>query len=38
VGCELFQAIFDVARSRQEWKEKWGLHNALALFNPASIT
>lgn len=39
VGTELFQMILDVASgSRKTWAEKWGLHNALALFNPGPVT
>jgi galactarate dehydratase len=39
VGWELFRFILDVASGRQQpWSDKWGLHNALAVFNPAPIT
>jgi galactarate dehydratase len=39
VGWELFHFILDVASGRKEtWAEKWGLHNDLALFNPAPVT
>ena len=39
VGWELFQLILDVASGRkQSWAERWGLHNALSLFNPAPVT
>jgi galactarate dehydratase len=39
IGWELFQLILDVASGRTKpWAEHWGLHNALALFNPAPIT
>jgi len=39
VGWELFQFMLDVASGRkQTWAEKWKLHNALTLFNPAPIT
>ena len=39
VGWELFQLMLDVASGRkQTWAEKWKLHNALTLFNPAPIT
>jgi galactarate dehydratase len=39
VGWELFRLILDVASGRKRtWSEYWGLHNALALFNPAPIT
>ncbi len=39
VGLELFELILDVASGRrQSWAERWQLHNALALFNPAPVT
>jgi galactarate dehydratase len=39
VGWELFHFILDVASGRkQTWAEHWGLHNDLALFNPAPVT
>jgi len=39
VGWELFRLMLDVASGRkQTWSEKWRLHNALALFNPAPVT
>jgi galactarate dehydratase len=39
VGWELFHLMLDVASGRQKtWAEKWKLHNALVLFNPAPIT
>lgn len=39
VGWELFRFILDVASGRKRtWADYWGLHNALALFNPAPIT
>ena len=39
VGMEIFQMILDVASGRkQTWAEHWGLHNDLALFNPAPVT
>src|SRR5574343_141364 len=37
-GLELFHLLLDVASGRQTWAEKWKLHNALVLFNPAPIT
>jgi len=37
-GWELFHLLLDVASGRQTWAEKWKLHNALVLFNPAPIT
>ena len=39
VGWELFRLMLDVASGRkQTWAEKWKLHNALVLFNPAPVT
>jgi galactarate dehydratase len=39
VGWEIFRLILDVASGRkQTWAERWGLHNALTLFNPAPVT
>ncbi|MDR7868380.1 MAG: galactarate dehydratase [Sporomusaceae bacterium] len=39
VGHEIFRFILDVASGRkQTWAERWELHNALCLFNPAPIT
>ena len=39
VGWELFHLILDVASGRKKtWAERWHLHNAMALFNPAPIT
>jgi len=38
VGWELFQLMLDVASGRQTWAERWKLHNALTLFNPAPVT
>jgi galactarate dehydratase len=39
VGWELFHAILDTASGRNKtWAERWGLHNALTLFNPAPVT
>jgi len=39
VGAELFQMLLDVASGRRRtWAERWRLHNALALFNPAPVT
>ena len=38
-GWELFRLILDVASGRtQPWADRWGLHNALTLFNPAPVT
>ena len=38
VGHELFQLMLDVASGQRTWAERWKLHNALVLFNPAPIT
>jgi galactarate dehydratase len=39
MGWEMFRAMLEVASGRRRtWTEKWRLHNALALFNPAPIT
>ncbi len=38
-GWELFRLILDVASGRKKvWTDVWGLHNDLALFNPAPVT
>ncbi len=39
VGWDLFRLILEVASGRkQTWADKWGLHNALAPFNPGPVT
>jgi galactarate dehydratase len=39
VGTQLFELILDVASGRkQTCADRWGLHNDLALFNPAPVT
>ena len=39
VGWALFHQMLDVASGRQHtWAERWKLHNALVLFNPAPVT
>ena len=39
VGWELFRLMLDVASGRKKtWADHWGLHNALAPFNPAPVT
>ena len=39
IGWELFHLILDVASGRKQvCADKLGLHNALALFNPAPVT
>jgi galactarate dehydratase len=39
VGKQIFQMILDVASGRKQTSaDRWGLHNDLALFNPAPVT
>ncbi|MCF8566847.1 galactarate dehydratase [Alicyclobacillus tolerans] len=39
VGWEIFRFILDAASGRKKpWADHWGLHNDLALFNPAPLT
>ena len=39
VGQALFDFMIEVASGRQKtWAERWRLHNALVLFNPAPVT
>ncbi len=39
VGWELFHFILDIASGRKKtWSDQWGIHNALAVFNPAPVT
>lgn len=39
VGWELFRLMLEVASGRERtWAERWQLHNALVLFNPAPVT
>ncbi len=39
VGMAMFQTMLEVASGRQHtWAERWKLHNALVLFNPAPVT
>jgi galactarate dehydratase len=39
VGWQLFRLMLDVASGRTKtWAERWQLHNALVLFNPAPVT
>jgi galactarate dehydratase len=39
VGWELFHLILDVASGRKQTRaDRWGLHNALTLFNPGPVT
>ncbi|MEX5981717.1 UxaA family hydrolase [Enterobacter hormaechei] len=39
VGWKLFHFILDVASGRKKtFSDQWGLHNSLAVFNPAPVT
>ena len=39
MGWEMFRYLLDVASgTKKTWAERWKLHNALVLFNPAPIT
>lgn len=39
VGWEIFHMILEVASGRRKtWADRWGLHNAMALFNPGPVT
>ncbi|MFD1801998.1 galactarate dehydratase [Mixta tenebrionis] len=39
VGWRLFEMILDIASGRQQtWSDRWGIRNALAVFNPAPVT
>ncbi len=39
VGWELFRLMLEVASGRKKtWADHWGLHNALAPFNPGPVT
>jgi galactarate dehydratase len=38
-GWDLFNVILEVASGRTKvWSDQWGIHNDLALFNPAPVT
>jgi len=37
-GWRLFRQLLDVASGKRTWAERWQLHNALVLFNPAPVT
>jgi galactarate dehydratase len=37
-GWDLFRLLLDVASGQKTWAERWQLHNALVLFNPAPVT
>ena len=39
IGWEIFNYILDVASGKKvPWSDRWGLHNALSVFNPAPVT
>jgi galactarate dehydratase len=38
LGWELFHLLLAVASGQRTWAERWKLHNALVLFNPAPVT
>ena len=39
IGWEIFRLILKVASGRTKpWSDRWGLYNALTLFNPAPVT
>lgn len=39
VGWRLFELILEIASGRQQtWSDRWGIRNALAVFNPAPVT
>lgn len=38
VGWELFHRLLATASGEPTWAERWELHNALVLFNPAPVT
>ncbi len=39
VGRQIFELILEVASGRRKtWADRWGLFNALAVFNPAPVT
>jgi len=39
VGWQIFRFILEVASGKKKtWADHWGLHNALAPFNPAPVT
>jgi galactarate dehydratase len=37
-GWTLFRQMLEVASGRKTWAERWQLHNAMVLFNPAPVT
>ena len=38
MGEQIFEEILRVASGKRTWAERHGIHNALALFNPAPVT
>ncbi|RWR01764.1 galactarate dehydrogenase [[Pantoea] beijingensis] len=39
VGWRLFELVLEIASGRkQTWSDRWGIRNALAVFNPAPVT
>ncbi len=38
MGAEMFETIIATASGQKTWAERHGIHNALALFNPAPVT
>ncbi|MEF2072918.1 galactarate dehydratase [Consotaella aegiceratis] len=39
IGWDLFHLILEIASGRkQTWADRWGLRNAMTLFNPAPVT
>ncbi|WP_392564801.1 galactarate dehydratase [Orbus wheelerorum] len=38
IGWRLFHLILATASGKKPWSDHWGLHNPLAIFNPAPIT
>ena len=39
IGWEIFNYILDAASGKKvPWSDRWGLHNALSVFNPAPVT
>lgn len=37
-GEQLLEQLIAVASGQRTWAERWKLHNALVLFNPAPVT
>ena len=39
VCWDIFRLMLDVASGRKKtWADRWGIHNALTLFNPGPVT